>query len=225
MTGLFIFTFIVSSYGQKKINTALKNELDSLYQKDQGLRELISSGLLQTSADSIADSYKIPKSELINYIVKTIPIIDSLNLLRIEQILKQYGYPGISLVGTGTNEAAFYILQHAQNIDKYLPTIKKAVDNNELSFKLYAMMLDRSLMYKGKEQIYGTQGKGFEMLNAETGEKEFKNIIWPIKDPLNVNDRRKKAGFNLTIEAYSKQQLGIDYKVLSLKDVKNMQGH
>ena len=224
MTGLFVMAFSLSSLGQKKINITLKSELDSIYIKDQSLRELISSGLLQTKADSIAESYKIPKSELINYIVKTIPILDSLNLLRIDQIIKQYGYPGKSLVGPETNEAAFYVIQHSKNIDKYLPIIKKATSKNELSFRLYAMMLDRSLMYNGKEQIYGTQGKGFETLNSKTGKKEFTNIIWPIKDAANVNSRRIKAGFKLTIEEYAKQQLGIDYKVLNLDEVKKMQG-
>jgi len=220
--GFFIFIYSLSSLGQNKINIVLKKELDSIYRKDQSLRELISSGLYQTKADSIADSYQIPKSELINYIVKTIPVLDSLNLLRIEQIIRQYGYPGKSLVGTETNEAAFWVIQHSQNIDKYLPVIQKAADKNELPFWLYGTMLDRSLMYKGKEQIYGTQGKGLEILNTKTGKKEFTTIIWPIKDVANVNKRRKKAGFKSTIEE-SVKQMGINYKVFTLLEVKTMQ--
>ena len=140
-----------------------------------------------------------------------------------EQIIKEYGYPGISLVGPETNEAAYYVIQHSTKIDKYLSLIKKAADKKELRFTLYAQMLDRSLMYKGKEQIYGTQGKGLQVLNKETGTKEFKTVIWPIKDVADVNKRRKKAGFKSTVEQYAKQSLGIDYKILTLEDIKKMQ--
>ena len=220
---IFILFFSLSSFGQPKINLTLKKELDSIYIKDQSLRELISSDLLQTKADSISDSYKIAKTELTNYIVKTIPILDSLNLLQIEQIIKKYGYPGKSLVGTGTNEAAYFVIQHSNKIDKYLPLIKKAADENEIEFNLYAKMLDRSLMHKEKEQIYGTQGKGFETTNSETGQIEYKRIIWPISDINKVNDRRKKAGFKTTVEESAKS-MGIVFENLSIEEVKQMQG-
>ena len=221
--GIFILFFSLSTFGQSKINLTLKNELDSILSEDQNLRELISSDLLQTKSDSLASVFKIDKKDLVPYIIKQIPISDSLNLIRVEQIIKEYGYPGISLVGPETNEAAYYVIQHSTKIDKYLSLIKKAADKKELRFTLYAQMLDRSLMYKGKEQIYGTQGKGLQVLNKETGTKEFKTVIWPIKDVTDVNKRRKKAGFKSTVEQYAKQSLGIDYKILTLEDIKKMQ--
>ena len=221
--GIFILFFSLSTIGQSKINLTLKNELDSILFEDQNLRELISSDLLQTKSDSLASVFKIDKKDLVPYIIKQIPISDSLNLIRVEQIIKEYGYPGISLVGPETNEAAYYVIQHSTKIDKYLSLIKKAADKKELRFTLYAQMLDRSLMYKGKEQIYGTQGKGLQVLNKETGAKEFKTVIWPIKDVMEVNKRRKKAGFKSTVEQYAKQSLGINYKILTLEDIKKMQ--
>lgn len=219
MTILLILIFNLSSFGQN-INSALKQELDSIYFKDQHLREIASANLYQTKSDSLALAFKIPEKEVINYIFKTIPITDSLNMIRVEQIIKQYGYPGKSLVGEKTSKAAFYVIQHSKKIDKYLPIIKKAAEKKELPFNLYAMMLDRSLMYSGKEQIYGTQGKGLEVRD-KNGNKEFTTIIWPIKDPSNVNKRRIKAGLELTIEEYAKQ-LGTEYKPLSLAEVKEI---
>ncbi len=221
---LAIIFLSISINGQSKINQTLKKELDSILIEDQKFRELISSELLQTKADSIAASFKIPINELTNYIVKMIPLTDSLNLERVEQIIKQYGYPGKSLVGKGTNEATYFVIQHSNKIDQYLPLIKKAVDKKELAFTLYAMMLDRSLMYNGKEQIYGTQAKGIHVLNKETGKKEFKYVIWPIENNSSVNQRRKKAGFTSTVEYYAKQNLGIEYTVLTLEDIKKMEG-
>jgi hypothetical protein len=141
--------------------------------------------------------------------------VDSSNVKRVEAIIKQYGYPGRSLVGTPTNEAAFYVIQHSTVIDKYLPLIEQAAVKKELPFHLYAMMKDRSLMYNKKEQIWGTQGRGQSILNKATGKNEFKFFIWPIANPANVNKRRKEAGFEQTVEENAKR-LGIPYKVYTL---------
>jgi hypothetical protein len=216
------FTCLCCLFTTGQINSNLKKELDSLFQQDQKIRQLLFSDVLKTSADSIAASYNISKERLTGYLIEMMPVVDSLNLQRVEQIIQQYGYPGRSLVGEGTNEAAFFIIQHSRSIDKYLPLVRKAAEQNELSFSLYAMMLDRSLMYNGKEQLYGTQGNGFEVLNPQTNKKEFKRIIWPVKDPATVNERRKNAGFKETIEENAKR-LGIEYQVLTLEQVKQMQ--
>jgi hypothetical protein len=222
--GILTVLLSLSAWGQAKINQSLKKELDSILTEDQHLREIISSGLLQTRADSLAMAFKIEKDQLISYIIRQTQITDSLNIIRVEQIIKQYGYPGLSLVGPGTNEAAYFVIQHSAKIDTYLPLIKNAAESKQIKFALYAMMLDRSLMYKGKEQVYGTQGKGVRVFNKEKGMTEFKMVIWPIKDVAGVNKRRKKAGFTSTVEEYAKDNLGIDYKILSLADIIEMEG-
>ncbi len=222
--GLFILFFSLSALGQTKINLTLKKELDSILFEDQNLRDLISSELLQTKSDSLATVFKIDKAELIPYIIRQIPISDSSNLVRVEQIIKQFGYPGLSLVGPETNEAAYYVIQHSKKIDKYIPLIKKAAEKKEIEFKLYAMMLDRSLMYREKEQIYGTQGKFIEITNNETQKKERKGIIWPVKDATDVNKKRKEAGFKTTVEENAKQMMGIKYEALTLETVRELQG-
>ena len=93
--------------------------------------------------------------------------------------------------------------------------IKKAGKKNELPKTLVAMMEDRLLVQEGKEQIYGTQGSGFNTKNGWT------MIIHPIKNPEKVNKLRKKVGFTETVEENAKR-LGIDYKVLTLEDVKKL---
>jgi hypothetical protein len=76
------------------------------------------------------------------------------------------------------------------------------------------MMLDRDLMDQGKEQIYGTQGTCRQLKN---GVQEC--FIWPIQEPKKVNARRKNAGFEMTVEDNAKR-LGIEYRVVKLKEVK-----
>lgn len=227
-TFMFIAAILSTAFStaQSKISINLKKELDSIYTIDQKYRELLQSGILQSKQDSLAQVFNVSVDNLQDYVIKTMMQTDSSNFKRIEEIIRQYGYPGKTLVGTPTNEAAFYVIQHSPNspnIDAYLPIIKKAAQKKELSYKLYAMMLDRSLMRNGKEQVYGTQGTGFESFNAQTGQKEWKNIIWPIKNPVTVNKRRKKAGFEQTVEDNAKR-LGIQYQVLTLEDVRKMKG-
>jgi hypothetical protein len=134
---------------------------------------------------------------------------------RVRAIIRRYGYPGKTLVGTPSNEAVFYVIQHSNSIPQYLPLIKRAADQGELPFRLYAMMLDRQLMNTGKAQIYGTQGRSY------IGQAPF---IWPIEDPAHVNERRKKAGFDLNVEQNA-QRMNIPYQVLTLEEVRKMPGY
>nr|GFC01800.1 hypothetical protein [Tanacetum cinerariifolium] len=82
----------------------------------------------------------------------------------------------------------------------------QAADQGELPFRLYAMMLDRHLMGLGKPQVYGTQGRSYP------GQAYF---IWPIEDPAHVNERRKKAGFELSVEDNA-QRLHIPYQLVPM---------
>jgi hypothetical protein len=142
---------------------------------------------------------------------------------RIGEIIRKYGYPGKSLVGEPSNEAAFYVIQHSDKIPQYLPLVKEAAEKGELPFRLYAMMLDRSLMYEGKEQVYGTQGRGLQVPDPASGQKKMMMVIWPIKDAAGVNARRKAAGFDLTVEQNAKR-MGIDYTAFTLEEIYRMQG-
>ncbi|MGB5554648.1 MAG: BT_3928 family protein [Flavobacteriaceae bacterium] len=147
--------------------------------------------------------------------------IDSTNLQYIEKVISMYGYPGKSLVGEDTQDAAWYVIQHSNKIDSYIDLIKEAAEKKELPYRLYAMMLDRQLMNEGKLQVYGTQARS----NFMGGPDEV-TIIWPIQNPETVNERRKVAGFDETIEEYSKRLLGetYEYKSLTLEEGKAILG-
>ncbi|MDX1333813.1 MAG: DUF6624 domain-containing protein, partial [Robiginitalea sp.] len=145
--------------------------------------------------------------------------LDQQNIVFIDSVLAQYGYPGKSLVGEPTNRAAWYVIQHSDRIDDFLPQIKIAAETGELPFRLYAMMLDRSLMDRGMPQRYGTQAMTYFW-----GTSEEVHLIWPVEDPENVNARRKEAGFGQTIEAYALDLLdGEPYKIYTLEEVRGFQ--
>jgi hypothetical protein len=203
------------AHAQRGPNPRLKHELDSLYYVDQVYREALFGDRKQHLTDSIAAARHLLGDKVQAYLINAMIASDSADLRRVEALVQHYGYPGKSLVGTPTNEAAFYVLQHSTRIPHYLPLIKQAADQKELPFRLYAMMLDRQLMYEGKPQVYGTQGRAY---------KDQPGFIWPIADPAHVNKRRKKAGFDLSVEANAKR-LGMTYKVLTLDDIRKLPGY
>ena len=201
------------------LNFELKKKLDEIFKLDQGVREIyFTQGMDEKGR--LAEELGLPvKSDESGY-MKLWDSIDKANLTKVEKIFEEFGYPGKKLVGTPTNEAAWYVIQHSPKIAEYLPMIKEAAVNGELDKDLMAMMEDRYLMGRGEEQIYGTQGT---QLNSNSDNPI--DIIWPIKDPEGVNKRREEAGFKDTVEEYAKRLFGDDheYKVYTLKEVKNIE--
>lgn len=203
-------------------NLRLKQELDSIYAVDQKWRSMLFDPRQRFRPDSLARALGVTRESLPTYVPRQMMRTDSLNILRVRAILKQYGYPGKTLVGEPTNEAAWYVIQHSEDIDRYLPLIKKAANKGELPFYLYAQMLDRQLMREGKEQMYGTQAMGYNIMNPATGRREGQRpFVWPIKDAAGVNARRQKAGFKNTVEQNA-AIMGIPYRVVTLEEVAKM---
>lgn len=219
---LLLLAAAPSALAQPRLNAGLKRELDSIYAVDQKWRSMLFDPRRRFRLDSLAWALGVTRESLPTYIPRQMLRTDSLNALRIRAILKQYGYPGKSLVGEPTNEAAWYVIQHSEAIDRYLPLIKKAANKGELPFYLYAQMLDRQLMRQGKEQLYGTQAMGYNVLNPATGRREGQRpFVWPIRDAAGVNVRRQKAGFKNTVEQNA-AIMGIPYRVVTLEEVARM---
>ena len=203
----------VPAVAQTTPNLRLKHELDSLYELDQRYRAMLFNPRLNHRLDSLAAALGVSKEELNSAIMGRMIRTDATNLPRVQAILKQYGYPGKSLVGAPTNEAAWHVIQHAPElIPQYLPMMKTAAETGELPFRFYATMLDRQLVFENEAQLYGTQAQN-------DNNKEW--FIWPIQNPAHVNQRRKQAGFKTTVEEVA-ARLGVPYKVLTLEDVAKM---
>lgn len=208
-------TFCLGANAQQHINATLKRQLDSVMVLDQKYREILTSLMDPAKADAAAKPMNMTAQQASSHYWKLQNAVDSSNVLFIEAVIAKYGYPGKSLVGDPASESAWYVIQHSKKIDQYIPLIKKAADTHELRFDLYAMMLDRYLMNKNQEQVYGTQATMRKLKNSD----KMEWFIWPIKDPETVNQRRKEAGFPQTVEENAKR-LGVEYKVMKLADVK-----
>ncbi|MDR6846636.1 DUF6624 domain-containing protein [Flavobacterium granuli] len=216
---LFVFGFCQA---QGTIDEGLKKELDGIYKSDQILREYIDSETTDSRKLEILNETGYSKDDLANgKVYMILNTRDSINLIRIEEIIAKYGYPGKTLVGEPTNEAAWYVIQHTNKIANYFPMIQEAGASNEIPFTKVAMMHDRLLTQEGKEQLYGTQGAGMYILNPTSGEKEFWHYIWPIQNAESVNELRKEAGFTSTVEENAKR-MGIVYKRYTLEEIKQL---
>ncbi len=196
--------FKVSSYSFSQINQNLKHQLDSISRLDLIYRNEVN--LIMTN-QQLQDSILFASNKTLEIYVQEImlkqELLDESNLKWIDSIIKIYGYPGKKLVGIPTNDVTWSILQHSYDIDKHLKLIKKASKCQDISSELYAKMIDRNLMHKGRRQLYGTQ---FECIPNEKGDLDCK--LYTIKRKSNVNKRRKKMGFSTTVEEHAKE-LGI----------------
>lgn len=201
---------------EKPFNLELKKELAQIYKDDQIYRELTQPNITPERKAEIIKEKNLSKEDVGAGLIKLMDDQDQKNLVKVEKIIEKYGYPGKSMVGEPENYAVWYVIQHSPKIEKYLPLIKKASDEKELPFRLYAMMLDRHLMYENKEQIYGTQIRS--VFKTKNGKTETLSFVWPIKDPDYVNELRKNSGFGKTIEDYAKDAGGFEYKKYTLKE-------
>ena len=130
---MFFFFLLIDVTAQVD-TTSVITMLDLIYHRDQKTRK---------NSDSI----------------EYISFIDSSNLIQIEKIINQYGWPGKDFVGAKGNTTAFLVVQHA-NLpvqEKYLPLLMKSVIDSQSRASDLALLQDRILMRQGKKQIYGSQ--------------------------------------------------------------------
>ncbi len=128
--------------------------------------------------------------------------LDSVNLIKVTEIINKNGWPGEEIIGWYGSSALWVVFQHStlENQEKYLPLMKEAVKKGKARSAQLALLEDRILVRNGKEQIYGTQA-GTDSLGI------YK--IWPIKDERNVNKRRFSVGLG-PLQWYAKQ-IGLRY--------------
>jgi hypothetical protein len=180
--------------------------LDTIEQDDQQLRE---------QSDEIEKKYGWESQEM-TALWNLIREKDSLNLIKIEDILDKYGWLGEDIVGEQGNRTIFLVIQHSDLAvqEKYLPMMREAVKNGKASAGDLAYLEDRVAIRQGKKQIYGSQ------VNYD-GERQIYYVL-PLEDPDNVDKRRAEVGlppmaayvgyFNLKwdVEQYKKDLPGIE---------------
>ena len=173
---------------------ALVAVLDQIYFDDQSTRNAI-----RTTEEKYGRN-----SKEMDALWKDIMKRDSINLIKVEKILAENGWPNKKLIGARGTSTLFLVIQHAdQNAqEKYLPVITKAMEDNNLPKRQYAMFYDRLLLRRGERQIYGTQ-------LAMSKESKVPYVL-PLEDPENVDKRRAEMGLNSMQENLNRWNLTWD---------------
>ncbi|HJR08821.1 MAG TPA: DUF6624 domain-containing protein [Pyrinomonadaceae bacterium] len=200
--GLFSMSISVAQSNNKTsaLNKTLAAELIEMGANDQKYRGVIEAEMMKMASNGTAQA-----SDEFVAAVKSQDKIDARNIARLEEIIKQHGWPGKSSVGEEASKAAFLILQHSDlaRQQKYLPLLKKAARKGDALPADVAMLEDRILVNRGKKQIYGTQVHS----GPDTGGKL---VLAPIENEADVDKRRASVGLR-PLKEYLKH-FGIEYK-------------
>lgn len=162
---------------EKDFDYDLIAKLDTIRDDDQKYRRQI---------DEIEEKYG-KESEEVKSHWRLIEKVDSINLIKVREILDNKGWLGANIIDNKGNTTLFLVIQHSDigTQEKYLPMMKDAVEKGNASASGLAMLEDRIALRKGQKQIYGSQ-IGYD---KEKGEY----YVLPLIEPENVNDRRKEV--------------------------------
>ncbi len=186
-----------------KLDISLKERLDSISILDQKYRLLMQAKSLE-ERKKLGEKMGLSEAEYSGDLSQMQIVLDSVNMIFVEKYFRQKGYPGKSVVGEESKLIAWNVLQHnPDKIPLFLPLIKEAAEAGEIPKASAAMMEDRYLMMEGRPQVYGTQGMSYDDARG--------SFIWPIENPETINERRKEAGFDETIEEYAKILFGENF--------------
>ncbi len=159
-------------YGHSSLlNSRLKQELLKMQDQDQKARNSLIGikGLKPNDWEKVA-------------------LIDKKNGKRLKEIVNEFGWPGVSLVGLEGTSAMWLLVQH-QDLDiefqkKCLELLDKATKEFESPAHDYAYLLDRVNKNQKLPQIYGTQWV----------QEDGKYILYPVEDINNLDKRRFAVG-------------------------------
>mgnify|MGYP006865024451 FL=1 len=129
-----------------------------------------------------------------------------INEQKVAKILKDE-WPSLNEIGEQGNLTICNVLQHSspETRLKYLPLMRQAVKNKELSPWLLARTEDRIATDRGQLQIYGGQIKYY----PETESFD----VWPIKDPENVDKRRAEIGLEPMAEYLKNRRFPLEWNL------------
>ena len=118
---------------------------------------------------------------------------DAKNSKRLEEIVRQFGWPSSIVVGTKASARAFAMLLKAPLALRkaYWPILVKEYEGGFLSGENIASLTDSILVEEGLEQNYGTQ----------VSVKEGEVFVGPVANKETLNDRRMALGL-MSMEDY-----------------------
>lgn len=168
------------------INQELYKALMALLEKDQATRQrLLQEGRLYGQYDAEMQAVHIDNANALN------------------DLVEQYGWPGIGLVGLEGCRVAWQLAQHAIMTPdlqrKFLDLLTQAAQAGDVPMRQAAMLEDRVRFNEGKPQRYGT------VLDwTEQG-----SLGCELENPQQVDERRTAVGLPPLAESLEREQRAI----------------
>jgi hypothetical protein len=162
---------------EKHLDKRLVAVLDTIHQEDQKYRHQI---------NEIEKEFGWKSNEIQAH-WKIISKKDSINFIKVEEILNNRGWLGADIIGEQGNNTLFLVIQHSdlETQLKYLPMMREAVIAKNARASSLALLEDRVALGQGNRQIYGSQ------IHSD---KNGKKYVAPLIDPENVDKRRAVVG-------------------------------
>ena len=178
----------------KTQDETLRAELREMHRVDQELRKKwVEAGDEQELASQVIE-------------------VDQKNTARMKEIINTHGWPGNTLVGEDGANAAWLLVQHADQdrpFQKRCLALMAAAGAEEVSQSDLAYLVDRVRVGDGQPQVYGTQ-----FWTDESGQFGPR----PIEDEALVDERRADVGLESLAE-YKKTMMDIYQKGQPKPDV------
>lgn len=168
-------------------NEALRREILGMLEEDQAVRKPFLEGRLPNGAEA-----RVMRER------------DEADTKRLNQILDEYGFPGVKLVGVTATRDFIIMLLHSPSLElmkRALPHVERAARRKEIPPEDFASLYDRVLIHEGKPQLYGSNFK------FEGG----KVALDTTQEPAHLDERRRKLGL-IPIGEYARLLSGL-YKM------------
>lgn len=129
-----------------------------------------------------------PPDEFTRDDIETLQETDRRNRNRLKEIVEEHGWPSSDMVGRRGLDAAFILVQHADQDPAFqrqmLPFVRVAYHDGDMTGEHVALLTDRVLRNEGRPQLYGTQ------VDISSGEI----VVMPVDDPDSLDARRARMG-------------------------------
>jgi hypothetical protein len=200
--GFVLFLSLLAPYASSAQDDDMKSTLQPNWVQEQGKRhtELISQNgsgtdtalakklLAMRDKDQAARGFHdgVPSNAAGNAaMAPNLAEIDHELTVQLKEIVREKGWPTISLVGIDASDGAMLILIHTADHEwqqAMLPELEKLAKANKIDGSGIALVVDKELVAAGKLQHYGSQ---FKIVD---GEME----MYAVEDPSGLNQRRSE---------------------------------
>jgi len=149
---LCLIIVLVSCQSKKKADTIIDSNFETIESRNNFLETISDSDQGIRDQNNSANFNEQENHEFWVKVVKT----DSINLIKIDHYLNQFGYPDTINYTEKARKAPWYVIQHCTKLDsriKYYNLLKRAYESGEIRNIDFYLYLQRNYYFKNKKML------------------------------------------------------------------------